>query len=663
VLSDRAQSPSGTGYALENRIVLSRVFPEQFRECQIHRLAPFFRILRDNLRRLAPQNQDNPNIVLLTPGPYNETYFEHAYLARYLGLILVEGGDLTVRDRRVFIKTLVGLQPVDVILRRVDDAFCDPLELRDDSFLGVPGLVEAARAGHVAVANALGAGLLESPAFLAFLPGLCRHLLGEELKMPSVATWWCGQEKEKEFVIENIDRIVIKRAFGPLSHRPYFGENLSTQERASLIASIQAHPYEFVGQEQVALSTAPGWMNDEFQARPLVLRGYVAANNDSFAVMPGGLARVSTTSEDSVVTMQSGGISKDVWVLSDEPVVQASLLSAIGTPLHTTRSAGEVPSRVADYFYWLGRYAERLEDISRLLRCVMTRMADDNGPEGSAEVDALASLLVGMEILPQRFLGPVDLKELELELLQVVYKPDRIGAVREILSRVRSIAMVLRDRCSADTWSILNKLQVGGPAQSQTALLPEVIAQLNSLILDMGAFSGMEMENMTRGLGWRFLDIGRRIERSTHIARLLHSALSRSLNTEAILEPLLEIADSVMTYRRRYFSGAQLSSVLELLLMDETNPRALAFQLTALSDHTAHLPDDPQDIRRAERRNRAQQLLVRLHQLRAWDLAQAWEHGSSQPLDSLFNDLLHELELISSELSHTYFSHTIARVS
>lgn len=663
VLSDRTQSPSGAGYALENRIVLSQVFPDQFRECQVRRLASFFRVLRDNLRSLAKQNRDNPNIVLLTPGPYNETYFEHAYLARYLGLILVEGGDLTVRSRRVFIKTLAGLQPVDVILRRVDDNYCDPLELRDDSFLGVPGLVEAVRSGNVTVANALGSCLVESPAFLAFLPGLCRHLLGEELKLPSVATWWCGQEKQREYVIEHLDEIVVKPAFGERARRPFFGENMSQQERTNLIAAIQSHPCEFVGQEHVELSTAPVWMNGELESRSLILRGYVAANGDSISVMPGGLARVSTTSDDPIVSMQSGGGSKDIWVLSDEPVAHVSLLNSLGAPIHATRSAGEVPSRVADHLYWLGRYVERLEDISRLLRCAATRLVDDADPEGPVEIGALKHLLVRLDLLPGRCLEREDLKELELEILQIVYKPDRVGALREILSRVRGIAAVVRDRFSADTWSILNRLQVDDPSRSLPVPLPGALAVLNTLVVNLGAFSGMEMENMTRGLGWRFLDFGRRLERSVHIAKLLRAALSGGVKTNMVLEPVLEIADSVMTYRRRFFSGAQLSSVLELLLMDESNPRALAFQVAAMCEHVSHLPDDPQSTDRPVDRNRPQALLERLRRTRTWDLAQAWEHGSSEPLESLFTDIILELGLVSNGLSHLYFSHTVPRFS
>ncbi|PWT84602.1 MAG: hypothetical protein C5B57_04520, partial [Blastocatellia bacterium] len=311
VLADRTQAPSGAGYALENRMVLLRSLPEAFRDCRVQRLASFFRAQRDTLTMLAPGHQEQPKVVLLTPGPYNETYFEHAYLARYLGFTLVEGGDLTVRDRRVFIKTLEGLQPVDVIFRRLDDSFSDPLELRGDSSLGVAGLVEAARAGHVTVANALGSGVIETPAIMPFLPALCRHLLGEDLLLPSVATWWCGQPAGLQHVLAHLDQLVIKRAFPSESMEPVFGSKLSQREKASLTSKLRARPHDFVGQEQVALSTAPVWHPNKLEPRPLVFRSYTAAAGDSYAVMPGGLTRVSSALDVPIVSMQRGGGSKD----------------------------------------------------------------------------------------------------------------------------------------------------------------------------------------------------------------------------------------------------------------------------------------------------------------------------------------------------------------
>ena len=402
-LGDRTQCPSGSGYALENRIVLSRILPDEFRESQVQRLASFFQVQRDTLRHLAPGKSDNPNVVLLTSGPHNETYFEHAYLARYLGFTLVEGGDLTVRDRRVFLKTLEGLQPVDVIFRRVDDSFCDPLELRSDSFLGVPGLVEAARAGSVVIANALGSGLMESPAFLAFLPGLCRHLLGEELKLPSVATWWCGQAKEHQYVLDHLHEIVVKSAVAARARQPSFGGRLGKSEREELVAAIGARPFDFVGQEQVTLSTAPVWLNDKLEPRRISLRAYVTAHGDTFSVLPGGLTRVSPAAGNPVVSMQSGGGSKDTWVLSDGPVTPVSLLTASGQPVSVARAAAELPSRVADNLYWLGRYVERMEHRMRVLRCVIGRMTGEATSENMSELAELVQLPVGLQILLKRF--------------------------------------------------------------------------------------------------------------------------------------------------------------------------------------------------------------------------------------------------------------------
>jgi uncharacterized circularly permuted ATP-grasp superfamily protein len=405
VLGDRTQSPSGAGYALENRIVLSRMLPDAFRECQVQRLAPFFRTLRDTLRSIGPHNRDNPRIVLLTPGPYNETYFEHAYLARYLGYTLVEGADLTVRDNHVFLKVLGGLQPVDVILRRLDDDYCDPLELRPDSFLGVPGLVQAVLAGNVAVANALGTGLLETPALLAFLPGLCRHFLGEDLRLPSVATWWCGERVACEYVLAHLDELVIKPALASTRLEPVFVDELSRVQREELIVRIRARPGDYVGQQRLTLSTTPVLEGKRLQPRHLVLRTYLAAHDDSFLMMPGGLTRVSAAADTMVVSMQRGGGSKDTWVLSDAPVSEVSLLQPGGQPVALNRGGNDLPSRVADNLYWLGRYVERAEALTRLLRAVFVRLTETSGLEESRELPVLLRTVTELSKCLPGFVG------------------------------------------------------------------------------------------------------------------------------------------------------------------------------------------------------------------------------------------------------------------
>ena len=371
VLAHRTQAPSGSGYALENRLIVSELLPELFRSSNVERLAPFFRAQRDALARLSKRS--NPRIVLLTPGPHNETYFEHSYLARYLGFTLVTGADLTVRDRCVFLKTVGGLEQVDVILRRVDDDFCDPLELRGDSLLGVSGLVEAVVAGNVSIANALGSGVVESAAILPFLPGLAKHLLGEELKLPSVATWWCGQQSALDWVAGHLQSVVVKPAFSSLGMEPVFGSELGAAEREAFLERLRSRPHEYVAQEQVQLSTAPVWENASLHSRSIVLRTYVINTGSGWVAFPGGLVRVAEA-QGSVVSMQRGGHSKDAWVLSEQPVDTFSMLPARDEPVELRRVSLVVPSSVADNTFWLGRYVERAENQARIVRSLIPRI-------------------------------------------------------------------------------------------------------------------------------------------------------------------------------------------------------------------------------------------------------------------------------------------------
>jgi uncharacterized circularly permuted ATP-grasp superfamily protein/uncharacterized alpha-E superfamily protein len=657
VLADRAQAPSGAGYALENRIVLSRILQDEFRDLHVHRLAGFFSTLRESLRNLAPKGRGNPNIALLTPGPHNETYFEHSYLARYLGFTLVEGADLTVRDRHLYIKTLEGLQSVDVLLRRVDDDFCDPLHLRGDSFLGVAGLIDAARSGNVTIANALGCSLLESPAFLAFLPGLCQRLLGEELKLPSVATWWCGQASEQKYVLEHIDRIVVKSAFGRVSNLPFFGRDMTEDDRDDLVRAIKQRPFEFVGQEQVSFSTAPAWINNRLEPRGVVLRAFVSSAGDSYAVMPGGLTRVSNVAGNPVVSMQTGGGSKDTWVLSEGPPPVVSLLGAAGQTAGSHEARGELTSRVADNLYWLGRYAERLEGVLRLLRAVLSRMTEDTAPETPAELSKLIEMLAVMQRIPHRFTGRVPLKDLEQEILQLIYSARRTGAIRELVLRIRHVTSMVRDRFSTDTWRILNQLQADSRTRPGRLPFANALALINTLIADLAAFSGMEMENMTRGHGWRFLDFGRRLERAMNLLEFVRAAIEVDPETSVTLPPLLELADSSMTYRRRYFAQPRFGPALHLLLGDASNPRSLAFQIHALQDHIRHLPQDfttkaPLDARILH------DIGAKAQSAQIIYATQQWLLGKDESLRHWLRNSAADLSTLSDVVTEHYFSLT-----
>jgi uncharacterized circularly permuted ATP-grasp superfamily protein/uncharacterized alpha-E superfamily protein len=585
VLADRTQAPSGTGYALENRTIVADVLPDAFQTANVRRLASFFKTQREALLALA--HSDHPRVVLLTPGPYNETYFEHSYLARYLGFTLVEGADLTVRDQRVYLKTVEGLQAVDVILRRVDDSFCDPLELRGESLLGVAGLVDAVRAGNVVVANALGSGVIETAAIMPFLPGLARKLLGEALKLPSVATWWCGQEYARDWVLEHLDQVVVKPAFPLRGMEPIFGAGLAQEEKLKIGDQVRARPYEYVAQEQVALSTAPIWDHGRLYSRSLVLRTYVLNTPSGWIAMPGGLVRVAGT-EGPVVSMQRGGRSKDAWVLWDGPVDTFSMLRPRNQPVELQHSFPDLPSRAADHLFWLGRYAERAESVARLLRCLMTRVRRASQAELACLFRLHGCFDSQHSILPKD--RPPTERDLEDELVSLMSSAERPDSLASTLAEVQRVGGNLRERLSVDLSRLVVELADSAHTE-EYMLFVEYSAVLNGCLELLSAFSGMVRENITRGPGWQFMNLGRRLERAMYIVRQLRE-LSAPLGEESwpLLEYLLEVADSSMTYRSRYFTTLQPAAVLDLLMADESNPRSLNFQLTHMVDLYQCLP-------------------------------------------------------------------------
>lgn len=660
-LGDRTQAPSGAGYALENRIVLSRMLPEVFHDCRVQRLALFFRTFRETLRAIAPHSRDNPRIVLLTPGPYNETYFEHAYLARYLGFTLVEGSDLTVRDNRVFLKVLGGLQPVDVIFRRLDEDYCDPLELRADSFLGVPGLVQAVRAGKVAVANALGSGLVESPALAPYLPALCRHLFGEDLRLPSVPAWWCGDPLGLDHVIANLPQMVIKAAFPATRQEPILGDRLGPHQRRHLIDQIRARPRDYVGQELWHLSTTPVLAGTGLQPRQLVMRAYLTAAEKSFTVMPGGLTRFSPSADTTVVSMQRGGGSKDTWLLSTTPVSTFSLLKPTVTPVELTRGGSDLPSRAADNLYWLGRYAERADGLTRLLRGIVVRLTEKSGLAESPELPVLLRTVTQHSQCFPGFVGPggeARLSHPEKELRSLVYDEERSGSLASLLNVVWRAAGIVRDRISVDMWRVLNSVVGDTSPVGDHWSLATVLEHLNRTVITLSAFGGLAAESMTRGQGWRFLDMGRRLERSLYTIALVRHTLAAAVSNEGpLLEAILEIADSTMTYRRRYLNSVEPAAVLDLLLADETNPRSLAFQMLALYEDVTGLPRDAAHAGRSPEERIMLQALTSLRLADIDVLARPEPTGHRPHLNDLLTHLAADLPGLSDTITRHYLSH------
>ncbi|MBR9971031.1 circularly permuted type 2 ATP-grasp protein [Magnetospirillum sulfuroxidans] len=657
VLADRTESPAGAGYALENRTIVNRILPEQFRATHIERLAPFFEALRRSLQALSPRRTETPQVVLLTPGPYNETYFEHAFLARHLGLTLVQGEDLTVRDSNVYMKTLTGLQQVDVILRRTTGEWCDPLELRGDSTLGVAGLLQSARAGNVAVVNALGSGLLDGGAIQSFLPSIARHLLGESLMMTSVPSWWCGNDSDRAFVAANLHRLVLRPAFHNRIS-PRLGAALSETEHQAAIADIMARPTDWVAQQVDSLSTVPVWSEGNFEPRSMVLRVFAVSTESGWQVMPGGLARVSTQGDLLTARLQTGGGgSKDLWIIAEQSSTSALLPRRRSTPVKLVRGNRDLPSRVADNMFWLGRYVERCEGSTRLLRAALSRIEEalDQNDPARAIFTARIMARLGLHIPPQALEKP--------ETLPRALIAHHLGGGEDGLSeqvdQLLRVVINLRDRLSVDTWRALQRLRDDVRRLHLDGPRSDTPSRLNDLILTIEAVNGLSMENMTRGPLWLFMDSGRRVERATTIVDTLGGALTDAESEDAVpMELLLDLWDSAMTYRSRYLAAPRLAAVLDLLLCDESNPRSLGFQLAALSEHMDTLAQiaGSNGFLRAEQRL----MTVLCGTARTTDalvLARYDRDGGYHDAERLLENFRSRLWELSEVLSREYFSH------
>lgn len=584
---DRTRSPFGLGYVLENRIITTRMLSGAFRQLPIRRLAGFYAQLKQQLRKLAPRFRENPRIALWTKGPTSRGYFEDSYLARYLGYTLAEGDDLAVRDNCVQLLTLGGLLPVEVLLRRVDDDDCDSVELDPSSQIGISGLLGVVREGRVAVANRIGSRLVESAAFLPFLQTTSKFLLGEDLEFPSVATWWCGEPKALQYVEEHLDQLLIRPAFRMDDIRPTVVSDLSSEEKQTLLTRIRATPHEFVGQEMVARSTTPVLTDDGVKPWYVGLRTYVVATDDGFTAMPGGLARVSEDSNSLNFTMTAGERSQDVWILAEEAVEHTSLLESKSHLLQPRRSGSELPSRVADNLFWLGRYSERAEQTARLLRTLFVNLdsEDASGPE----LDPLLRVLVSQGQLAK------DYDETKLEvLLPSLVLNRKIGmSLWSSVSSALNTTIRVRDRISLEMWRTIDRLntdvlQVAGESSAQSV---DMLMLLDNTLANLSGFSGLAAEGMTRTLGWRFLDLGRRIERCSQTVELLEAFLAKHPAEDAdTVETLLTVTDSLMTYRSRYLSTYQTPLVLDLLMTDTSNPRSMLFQLKKISSHLRAMP-------------------------------------------------------------------------
>ena len=697
VLADGTQAPSGAAYALENRLIVSQVLAREFRGHQVRRLAEFFDEYRKTLRGLPTYARENPLIVVLTPGPYTQSYFEHAFLASYLGLTLVQGADLAVRDHRVYLKTLGGLERVDVILRRVDDRECDPLDLDGQSSVGVAGLTQAVRAGNVAVANALGTGVLQTRAFLGYLPTICRALLGEELRLASAETYWCGERAARKLVLDQLPQMIVGPTFpgsagsigsaGEGSKRVAAGQ-LAKAELDELRAAIEARPNAFVAQRAISLGTSPSWVEGAIAPRPVILRTFAVRTGSGYRVMPGGLVRVASRDVRSEAALQSGTTSKDCWVQSDGPVAAGqSLLRRAAGPLAISRAGGDLPSRIADDLFWLGRYVERADETARLLRVLTANLADQSTSGGATVLPALVHALAIHTEEETRLDSPPsdgDLEPLERQIVDYLLSEDTPRSLRSLVTSARRVAFAARDRISHDA---LRALQGASDAFAGEEFSKEMgfgvaLELIDQVLMALAAFAGMGFDGLTRGAGYRFADMGRRVERAYGTARLIGSTLGNPLadatgegpqDEEALLLALLTLLDSTGAYRRRYRGALDAAAVLDLLVLDERNPRSLGYQLAALEEHLSELPGSEA---REHRRPEARVVLRALTRLRLTDAAALAELGGATndrdrsardsertELQRIMRTTAEDMAAFSDALTTAYFAHAVPQLS
>lgn len=569
VLGDRAQAPSGSGFALENRMATMRIFSDPFPRANIHRLAGFFRGFREAMENLAGDRRK----AILTPGPNNDTYYEHTYIARYLGMTLLEGEDLIVQDGQVMVRTVSGVEPLGLLWRRIDSEFADPLELDESSQIGTPGLIEALRQGTLTLINGLGSGVVEARAFMAFLPRICERLMGEPLRMPNIATWWCGQEAERAHVAAHADRMMIGEALDPalpfaIGANTALGghfRNGADRRQGDLAEWIAQNGKRLVGQEAVTLSTTPAWSEGRLVPRPMTIRVIAARTATGWSFMPGGYARIGKSDDATALAMQAGGSVADVWVVAPRPVQPDTLVASGGAE---PAARGILPTRAAENLYWLGRYSDRIEGVIRVLRAWHLRLAETDDRE-DARLTAMAGFLARQDIdvdqpVPEALLG--------------------------VISSARFAASKVRDRFSPDGWAALNDLAKSAERMAQRVQPGDDAAQVMSVLLrKISGFSGLVHENMYHFTGWRFLLLGRAQERADGTLMVLTDFTAPEA-PPGMLEIAIEIGDSVLTHQRRYRFGPSRATVLDLLALDARNPRAVLYQIAQMRHHVGRLP-------------------------------------------------------------------------
>ena len=669
VTGDRTRAPSGLGYALENRVITSRVFQKFLRGNNVVRLATFFSSLQQHLKSLAAGSPENPRVAILTPGHHSYRYVEDAYLARYLGFTMVQGRDLAVRGKKLNLKTLGGLLPIDVLCRHISDRKCDPLELKPSSQQGATGLLQTIRSGNVAVANSIGSTLAQMPALMPFLPAASKFLFGEEPLLPSIGTYWCGGQSERTFVLEHLDELILRPAFYITARPPIEPASMTSAQKSELIDQIKSEPHNFVAQHRPSRSTTPVWNDGKLESWHVALRSFQAQTAGGVEVMPGGLARVSPDAHALDRSPASGRLGLDCWIANDKPVDQeVTLLKQSHASISLVRGGAEMPSRVGESLFWLGRSAERSESIARLLRATLIRIAGETQLEDIVELPRMVAALAALgQLEPDHVIAGLGekLPSLEKVLPESLFDAEKPSGLLAGIRDMGEKAMAVHDRVSLDAYRVIKKIgdHLIRDADSSEAEIGATINRLDGIVTDLQAFSGLASESMTRTHGWRFLQLGRRIERAYQTAELMSAMMiSPIVDEHAVLESILQTTDSMMTYRSRYLLQMQPTAVIDLLINDETNPRSIVYQLLMIDQHVRELPSDDQEVGLGADEKMALELLHRVTMQDPAELARINPRALRVNLNELLTKLIDGLPDLSDAITARYLIHTGATV-
>lgn len=657
VISDKTEAPSGLGYAIENRLTMQSVNHSLIHNIHIRNIAGFIDGFKASLAGYTSEKE--PFIVMLSPGPYNETYFEHSYLSSVFDCELVRGEDLLVKETYVYLKTLSGLKKVDIIIRRVDDRFCDPLELRNDSQLGVAGLLEALRQGHVRMINPIGAGVLENLGLNPFLNNVCKYFFGESLILPQIATWWCGQEKERLYVLENLQNLIVKSIDKRTPHNLFICETLDEKALENLKYEIQTNPYAYIAQEHIDFSTVPSLSDRSIVPKKNSIRLFCYKERDTYRVMNGGLARIATGKDHFIVSNQKGAGSKDLWVLSDTKEEMLDTID-LAYPYHEVSFASIITKR-AENIYWMGRYHKRAVVTARAIRMNLKYLFNHHG-----EDNARGDLLMALTHLTMTYPGFLDAKNVKplVELESLIKERSRIGTLSFTLSMLSNVHLNIKNQLSIEARKVFDKLESAWEKYAKSNLfgMRDGVDRLDELLIYLSAYKELFRESISKEEGLIFYQIGSKVEMALLLISQVRALLTiqhKRGKEQNILQFILNAHEGYTAYRGYYKSNLALEPMVTFLLFQKNYEKSLAGLVKALSRQTQTLIKmDKMHLRYYSSSGTLQKIQTLIDQTNVEQLLKPCEDTHVYcNLDAFLDHAASLLNEFSNEFTKNYFSH------